>query len=355
MKKFAFIYNLTLILVLTGHGQQEQKNIILLIGDGMGTTQVSAAMTVAKGNLNLARAQSICFSQTGSLTNYVTESAAGATAISTGSKTKIGAIATDINGKPLKTILEYAKEENYSVGLIATSSITHATPASFVAHQISRNENEVIALDIYNADLDLFIGGGMKYFRRRADKLNLIDSLIAKDYLIIKDLKSSTITTDKKIAGLLANDALPRYTRGRGDMLSEATSIALDKLSQNQKGFFLMVEGSQIDWGGHANNIDYVTSELIDFDQTVGIAFDFADKNPGTLVIVTADHETGGLTLVDGDLERGSVVASFSTKGHTGVMVPVFVYGESNEVFHGIIDNTDLFYLMMEYLEIKHN
>jgi alkaline phosphatase len=128
----------------------------------------------------------------------------------------------------------------------------------------------------------------------------------------------------------------------RGDMLPVATNTAIDILSNNKKGFFLMVEGSQIDWGGHAGSTIYIVEEMLDFDRTVGKALEFAANNKETLVIVTADHETGGMAIVDGNYETGMVKGEFPTGSHTGVMVPVFAYGPGAEQFTGIMDNTDI-------------
>ena len=156
-----------------------------------------------------------------------------------------------------------------------------------------------------------------------------------------------------KVAGLLAPEHLPSMINGRGDMLPLATSKALDVLSKNEKGFFLMVEGSQIDWGGHANNAEYVITETLDFDRAIGVALNFAQKNPGTLIVVTADHETGGLTLPAQEGKYNKTVTNFSTGGHSSVMVPVFSYGPGAVNFTGILDNTDFFFHFMNLFEFE--
>jgi len=237
-------------------------------------------------------------------------------------------------------------------GLISTSAITHATPASFIAHQPSRNMYEAIAADFLKTDIDVFIGGGYDHFANRKDGANLIDSLLLKGYEIDTTMEDLLNTNSTKLAGLLARGHLPPYRDGRNDMLPQATAKALSILSQNEKGFFLMVEGSQIDWGGHANDIDYVLTETLDFDRAVGVALEFAEKNPGTLVVVTSDHETGGLTLLAAR-EHNTTGSHFSTGGHSAVMVPVFSYGPGAARFSGIIDNTDFFPRFMELLELE--
>jgi alkaline phosphatase len=329
---------------------KQVRNIILLIGDGMGLAQEYAGYTVNKGTLNIERAKFIGFSKTYSANNYITDSGAGATAISTGCKTNNYSIGIDKDGHAKETILESAEKKGLATGLVVTCSVTHATPAAFVAHVESRYSEESIALSYLSCGIDIFIGGGTDYFEHRLDKLNLSDSLRKIGYSVVYDLKSIDISNNKNIGCLAANVSLPQFNQGRGDFLPQATEIALKKLDKNEKGFFIMIEGSQIDWGGHNNDLNYVTSEVIDFDKAVGEAFDFADANPGTLVIVTADHETGGLALTGGDFINGTVEGKFSTIGHTGVMVPVYTYGQGSSEFAGIYENTEIYRKMMRLL-----
>ena len=322
------------------------KNIILMIGDGMGVTQIYAGYTANKGKLNLENATYVGFSKTYSANSYITDSGAGGTAISTGVKTKNGAIGVDTMGQPVKTILESAKENGLATGLVATSAITHATPASFIAHVPDRNEYVTIARDFIGSDIDIFIGGGKEFFEGKEE--NISDDLRKQGYRIGYNLDSINPDDTANIGCLAADDGLPRMLDGRGDYLPEATDIALKKLSQSDKGFFIMIEGSQIDWGGHDKDIDYVVTEMLDFDKAIGEAFAFADKNPGTLVIVTADHETGGLSIIGGDLATGEMTTNFSTDHHSSVMVPVFAYGTGAEEFAGIYENTDIYHKMMK-------
>jgi alkaline phosphatase len=319
------------------------KNIILMIGDGMGTTQLYAGMTVNKGKLNLERCQYTGLVKTYSADNYITDSGAGATAFATGQKTNNGYIAIAPNGDTLETILETAEKYGLATGLVATSSITHATPAGFIAHSSSRGNLEDIALDFLKTDIDVFIGGGYLNFAKREDSLNLIDSLRRHGYFIARDLGDVDVPTVSKLAGLLADGHLPRYSAGRKDMLPRASEIAIKILKKNRKGFFLMVEGSQIDWGGHDNNLDYIVEEMIDFDNAIGKVLDFALRDKQTLVIITADHETGGLALTAGDLKQGKVEGKFVTTDHSAVMVPVFAFGPGAEHFTGIMENTDVY------------
>lgn len=323
------------------------KNIILLIGDGMGTTQVFAALTANKGRLNITQFPYTGFSMTQSADNYITDSAAGGTALSAGKRTTNGAIAMDTMGLVYKTILEIGEERGKATGLVSTSSITHATPASFIAHQPSRKMEEEIALDFLKTDIDVFIGGGKSFFDQRMDSQNLIQKLVEKGYDVPVGMDAIAASKADKIAGFLADHHTERVP-GRGEALSISTQKAIDVLSSNKKGFFLMVEGSEIDWGGHANNIEYVVRETLDFDKAVGVALQFALNNKNTLVIVTADHETGGLALTGGNMEKGEVKSGFSTAGHTSVMVPVFAIGPGAEAFTGVYKNTAVFTKMLE-------
>jgi alkaline phosphatase len=317
------------------------KNVIFLIGDGMGVSHIHAGLTANKGKLFLENFKHIGFINTSSADKYVTDSAAGGTALSTGKKTTNGAIGVDVNKQPIKTILEDAEDKGLATGLVSTSSITHATPASFIAHQESRNMYEEIAADFLKTDIDVFIGGGYKHFTERKDGRNLVEELKQKGYRVKQDMNTIKNVKEGKLAGLTASEHNGRLNE-RGDMLPVATNTAINILSNNKKGFFLMVEGSQIDWGGHAGSTIYIVEEMLDFDRTVGKALEFAANNKETLVIVTADHETGGMAIVDGNYETGMVKGEFPTGSHTGVMIPVFAYGPGAEQFTGIMDNTDI-------------
>jgi len=325
------------------HKAKAPKNIILMIGDGMGTAQLYTCITAKGDNCNIARFPVSGFVKTFSADNYITDSGAGATAYATGHKTNNGYISVSPQGEKLQTILETAEMQGFASGLIATSAITHATPAGFVAHTSNRGNMEDIALDFLKTDIDVFIGGGYSNFANRKDSLNLIDSLRAHGYFVARDIKDIDLPTVKKLAALLSDGHMPRMAAGRGNMLPEATDMAIKMLKRNKKGFFLMVEGSQIDWGGHDNNLEYIVEEIVDFDNAVGKALEFAKKDGETLVIVTADHETGGLGLTGGDMKTGKVEGSFITKDHTAVMVPLFAFGPGSEMFTGLMDNTDVY------------
>ena len=331
------------------HKVQKPKNIIFMIGDGMGVSAVHAGLTANGGQLYLNNFKHLGFVTTNSASNYVTDSAAGGTALSSGYKTYNGAIGVDTDTVARPTILEKAEAKGFATGLVSSSAITHATPASFIAHQPSRNHYEAIAGDFLKTDIDVFIGGGYKHFTDREDGRNLENELKSKGYTVLQDINQIDRFKSGKLAGLTAPEHNPRMDE-RKDMLPRATRKAIELLSQNKKGFFLMVEGSQIDWGGHQNNTIYIVEEMLDFDHCIGRALEFASKNNETLIVVTADHETGGLGINNGELDQKTVKGEFTTGGHTGVMVPVFAFGPGAEHFTGIMDNTDIPKKMMELL-----
>ena len=331
---------------------KKPKNIILLIGDGMGIAQVQAAMDSNNGLLYMKFFKNIGFSKTQSADNYITDSAAGGTAIACGVKTKNGRIGVNPESTKVTSILEISETLGKSTGLVSTSSITHATPASFISHQPSRKLDEDIAADFLKVDIDLFIGGGYDFFARRKDGRNLVEELINKGYKVERDINAAKSVLNDKLVVFIADEHAKPYDE-RGNVLEEATNTALNLLSKNKKGFFIMVEGSQIDWGGHANNQNYMVGETLDFDKAVGAALAFAARDKNTLVIVTADHETGGVTLTGGKPKNKNVEVSFVSDNHTGVMVPVFAWGPGSEHFRGIMENTDIFHKMKFLFGVK--
>lgn len=319
----------------------------------MGINQVYAGM-VANGNiLQLERFYHLGLSKTYSSDNLVTDSGAGATALSIGRKTFNGAIGVGPDSSLYETILESAQKAGKSTGLVATCDITHATPASFAAHQPNRDWNEAIAEDIANAKVDLLIGGGIKHFEARKDQKNLLAAMEDRGVQVVRTEEALFNVKSLPVAALLWDEDAPAKHKGRNDILPLSTLWALERLSTNEKGFFLMVEGSQIDWGGHANDADYITAEMIDFDKAIGFALDFAERNKETLIIVTADHETGGFAINGGKPNENTFKAAFTTEKHTATMVPVFAFGPGAENFTGIMDNTQLYEKMMQVLSLQ--
>ncbi|MFT5985525.1 MAG: alkaline phosphatase [Planctomycetota bacterium] len=333
---------------------EQPKNIILLIGDGMGLSEITAAQFYSENTSNFEEFNTIGLIKTSSSQELITDSAAAATAFACGEKTYNGAIGVDDNREPLKNIVDFVSNNGMATGLVSTSSIVHATPASFFAHVDSRRKYTEIATYLPSSEIDFVAGGGLQFFERREDGKDLVKTLKEKGFDVITD-KLPKSTTSKKQAILLADDEMPKMLDGRGDFLPDATALALKHLSKNKKGFFLMVEGSQIDWGGHANDAEYLVSELLDFDKTVGVALAFAKKNKNTLVIVTADHETGGFTLAADGTDYNKIKMIFSTGGHSATMIPVFAKGPGAQKFAGIYENTEIYTKMVSSLIKKKN
>jgi len=325
---------------------KKPKNIILMIGDGMGLSQVSAAIYYKNGKPNFERFSTIGLSKTSSASDLITDSAAGATVFSTGVKTYNGAIGVNQDTLAVPTIVEQLSTRGLATGIVATSSIQHATPASFYAHVKSRRMYEEITEFAPNSGVNFFAGGGLKFFNQRKDGKDLLTEMEGKGYKVTTAQLPQQPSESNELI-LLAEDGMPKMGQGRGDFLPNATKLALEKLSKNEKGFFLMVEGSQIDWGGHDNDADYLIEELLDFDKTLGVALDFAKQNGETLVIVTADHETGGFTLASDRSDYNKIKPTFSTTGHSGTMVPVFAEGPGAFLFNGIYESTEIYHKMM--------
>lgn len=321
--------------------QDKPQNIILLIGDGMGLAQINAAILEQKDRLNIQSAHFVGLSDVRSFDNLITDSGAGATALSIGKKSYNGAIGVDEDTISRETILETAAKKGLSTGLVVSCALTHATPASFFAHQPSRKLDSAIATDFYGKNFTFAAGGGFEFFD--------IKKLISEGYTVINQYKDIPKTHDGKMVAFYNKEKHPpKMIDKRGDWLPDATSLALNILSKNDKGFFLMIEGAQIDWGGHDNNLPYVTSELRDFDKTLGLVLDYAQKQGNTLVIVTADHETGGLTLLQDDTAKNKrIKPHFSTPHHSATMVPIMTWGPGASLFSGYLDNTEIYHKMM--------
>ena len=285
------------------------KNIIYMIGDGMGPAYTTA-YRYFKDDPNTKVVDPTVFDTIlrgmahtyPDDHTYVTDSAAGATALSSGRKSYNGAIAVDTDKKPVKTMLEIAKERGMTTALVATSQINHATPASFAAHNESRRNYDEIANDYIDNKIagklpvDLMLGGGTKYYVR--DDRNLVEEFKSAGYQYSDDFAALNEIKQIPALGLFAEVGLPFALDENPTRLTQMTSKALDLLDgQNDKGFFVMIEGSQIDWCGHANDIACAMGEMDDFAKSIEQAKAYVDKNPDTLLVITADHSTGGLTL----------------------------------------------------------
>jgi len=345
-------YLITLLLFLSlnqNFCQDNAPNIILMIGDGMGLTQISSGIYANNNTTALKSFEYIGLSKTYAFDRLVTDSAASGTAMASGVKTLNGVIGIDSKNNLQQSILEICEQRGYNSALIATSSIVHATPASFYANVPSRRQYQDIALQLSEHDVDLFIGGGKKHFNKRDDKRNLLEEM--DQYQFVNSLSEIENSTSSKIGFFTYKDEPPSKLEGRKPALDDIAKSSLKKMESLNKPFFMMIEGSQIDWGGHSNDLDMVISEFKEFDSTIKHVLDFAKADGNTLVIVTADHETGGLTLSGGSIKRGIVKGTFSTKGHSAALVPVFSYGPNSELFKGIYENTAIFDMMLKSLD----
>ena len=322
----------------------EVKNIVLLIGDGNGLTQISSSVLANGGALTLTQFKSIGLLKTQSADDFTTDSAAAGTAIATGVKTNNRAIGVDSLGSPVMNLTEVLHEKGFLSGCITTDEITGATPSAFYAHRTDRSDRDGIISDLYKSKLSLLIGGGATSV---ASGINEIGFVIAE--------RSDDINTskEKRVAHFLSQEGVPSILEGRGAVLAKATKNSLTFLSNKNKPFFLMVEGAQIDSYGHYNNVPGIVSEGIDFDRAITEAVKFADATGNTLVIVTADHETSGFSIPQGNLESGMIEGDFTTEDHTAAMVPIFAYGPRSDEFQGVYDNYSVFSKILKVLNIK--
>jgi alkaline phosphatase len=318
------------------------KNVIFLIGDGMGLSHLYTAWTANHGHLNIENCTYIGLSKTYCANKLITDSGASGTAMSCGQKTNYHSIGVDVNGTPLPSLTDIAHAKGLSTGIVITSYLTDATPSVFCAKNIDREASEAIALDYLNCNVDFIFGGGVEKFVKRTDHRNLLKELAGQGYQICDSWNDVAKIKSGRVFCSPCEGCLPSASE-RGDLFTKSTMKAIELMNQNKKGFFAMFEGSCIDDYAHGNNLAKTIEEIFDFDQAIGAILQWAEKDKNTLVIITADHETGGLSLLGGDLEKGEVVNNFISHGHSGVMVPVYAYGPGAENFTGFMENTELF------------
>jgi alkaline phosphatase len=327
----------------TDGSMSKVKNIILCIGDGMGLSQLYATYTANRGQLNIFQITNIGFSVTNAADAYITDSAAGGTAFASGEKTNDRSVGVDTAGKPLKSLADYSYEAGKKTAIMVVCELTDATPAVFYAHQTERSNNTAVAADIVNSNVDIFLGSDYKSFTTKVNGVAITDKMQQRGYTLIRKFDDFLNSSSSKILALMDDSVTRSKLAGRGDYLPLAFKKITGMFKDSPQGFFMMAEGSQIDYGGHANNLVQVITENADFDRMVGDALRFADEDGQTLVIVTADHETGGLTLLDGNIAKGYVLGDFSTNDHSGTPVPVFAYGPHSGDFRGVYNNTEIF------------
>ena len=357
---------------------KKAKNVIFLIGDGMSISQVSAYRLVQGGPNSRIAVDRFPYSGivlTHAENAIVTDSASSATAYSTGRKTNNGALGMDSENNELENLTETLDQYGFVSSLLATSEITHATPAAFAAHVDLRWKTDEISAQMIESKVATFLGGGRHFFLpeemdgKRKDARNLLEEVKASHKLLTTKDEMNDFNDNKlgKVFGLFADEHLRSVdspdNHPSEPSLSEMLQFAVKRSGQfinnGCKGFFIMGEGSQVDWAGHSNNLEYLKREMQDLDSAVEWAFNYAKQNTDTLVVVTADHETGGLLIEPAnpaDYNGNEVKFSFNTavgRGtHTGVPVPVYAYGPGAENFTGTLDNTDVYRAVIEALEL---
>lgn len=319
------------------------KNVILMIGDGMSLMHVYTAWTANRGKLWLENAQATGLSKTWAVKKLVTDSGSGGTSLATGVKTVYHAVGVDPEGKPLTSLVDVAKELGKDAGMAVTCRLWDATPCDFCCHNIDRDKEEELVGDYPTSGVDFVFGGGAQKFTNRKDGRDIFKELQKKGYHVSRTLDDFFAYDKNSRIFAVPYDKDTPLPDERGDLLARASMKGISLMNQNKNGLFMMIEGSQLDDYGHFNQLDLLMKETLDFDQTVGEVMKWAAKDGETLVVVTADHETGGLTLVNGNKDEGRVECCFSTKDHSGAMVPVYAFGPGAENFTGIFENTDVF------------
>jgi len=328
------------------------KNVILLIGDGMGLAQIHAGSIANHGDLNMTRIRNSGFSQTAAANSGNTDSAAGGSAFAMGEKTNNRYIGMGTDNKKRTNLVDTLANYGIKSGIISVGDITDATPAVFYAHQLDRSMSQEIAHDLLESKTEILVGSNQKSFFQNKDA-SLMNQLTAKGFKLSTSLADFSKESTGKQLVLLPDEATRPVKNGRNDMLKQSLVQSIKMLSAHKNGFFIMAEGAQIDYGGHANDLPYVVTELHDFDKTIEAALRFADQDGETLVVITADHETGGLTLLDASAETGTISGEFSTNDHTNISVPVFAYGPRSDEFRGTYPNNEIFHKILKVLELN--
>lgn len=322
--------------------EPKAKNVIYMIGDGMALPQVFGTMLATGEDLAFCQFPYIGVVDTRSASNDITDSAAGGTALACDKKTKNGMVGMDVDTLAMETILEVLADQGKSTGIVVTCYSGHATPADFYAKVPKRSMYEDIAIQMAESDkLNVMIAGGRKHFDQRKDSLDLLGRMENELGWKIYDTLAHIDTTCMKYAVLADKGHMPKASE-RGDFLPEGVKTALKTLSQDEDGFFLMVEGSQIDFACHAGDSVWMVDETVDFSKAVQVALDFAKADGNTLVVVTADHETGGLTLIDPQGHYSNVSFNYSTRSHTCLPVMIYAYGPGGELFTGWMQNNEV-------------
>ena len=318
--------------------ETKPKNVILMIGDGNGLSQISSALIANNGALTITQLKDIGLLKTTAYDDLVTDSAAGGTAMATGNKTNNRAIGVGPEGEKLRNITEILGDYGFLNGIITTDNISGATPSAFYAHQSERDNTEGILEDLVQSQVNFFVSAGARDY-------NLIqDRFEKKDISGLVDFKNRT-------AIYLSEEQIPQAD-ARENLFPDHVKSVLEELQKQERPYFLMIEGAKIDSNGHTNNIDGIVQEMIDFDKTIAEVLKAADKDQNTLVVITADHETSGFGILQGNLKNGEIEGDFLTNDHTASLVPVFAYGPQSERFTGVYENTGIYHRILEALKI---
>lgn len=354
------------------------RSVILMIGDGMGPAQIHAYWLYSSRFFGKPSAMVEIMKQ--GTTGYVhcepldsiaPESASSGTQIATGIMVRKGTIGVGLDGKPIKSILEYVRDKGRATGLVTTSFLTDATPAAFFAHVNSRRDVPTIAKQMIEANIDVLLGGGRsvglsptKVGSREGDNGTLIEAAALRGYEVAFSAREMEKASGKRLLGLFSDGEMAyerdRYRTGEPS-LAEMTRRALHVLGSRGEGFFLMVEGGRIDHAAHRNDINTLVGELMAFDDAVRVAHEYQMKHPDTLLIITGDHDTAGLALVSPDGENGGVRndripgdpsmlnnhARWATRSHTATPVFVWGIGPGSERLNGWLHATDIFKVMI--------
>jgi len=318
------------------------KQILLLIGDGNGLAQISSGIVANGGELTLTQLRTIGLVKTQAADDFTTDSASGATAMATGQKANNRALGLNASGDSIPNLPYFLSQKGFKSGLVTNDELTGATPAAFYAHHPERDAAAAIAGYLPTSALNLAIGGGGRIFNK--------EKLSQSGFTLVSDLQELSAVKESRVAHFASEGGMPSMEAGRGNFLSQAFLQASSYLGKGKSPFFLMLEAAKIDSGGHSNSPSTIVTELLDFDRAIAEAIRYADTHPGTLVLVTADHETGGVSIPQGDLERREVELAFHSDDHTGILVPLFAYGARSTAFAGVYDNTEIFHRLLKVI-----
>lgn len=324
------------------------KNIILLIGDGMGTAQISSARAANNGSLNLDRFPKMGLMTTLDAEGQPSDDLTASSALATGHIGKAGSFGLDENGKPAKNLFETASSVGKKTGLVITSHLGKGTPLAFLGHGNLEDEDFDPLNTLVSSPISIYIGGGSKFHEKSAGNPSRLKELKYKGFTVYDRLKKADKIKGVRSAVFAASSSVKPVTNGRGDFMLKAWQAAENLLAPNSMGFVLVVEGSHIGVGSAGHSQEYVNTELIDFDQVVGEALDFAKKTNNTLVVVLGDREVGGMTLLKG--KSGELKAKWTTEESTGTMVPIFAYGPGSAELTGAHSNIEIHNILKDFI-----